>query len=368
MSHEDATSTFVNTPRMWFWPPEIIEGVLCELSIDPSCLTKAHTQQEHGVIMQRVADQRHYLVLSQLDEAGSFGTLPSDYANITPRDFAELSSAIQSEWPRTATNALVRLSSLATYIEDRDVATLRPYFTRVFRGDAAAAVPTTPDELVLTLRTLIEQRKLTLAGTTEAKDAPPAAAAMDASEDEAEVAADESYSLLTSPSSSSPSSLPSSSSTAGGTGGASPSCSETRTVTLTTGAPPAAVRALAMERGGDWVFLANSESIAHKKRDAFALGAAPSSSEASRGLNESSFDCNRMISKTLRSLTDAVNGLFSEAEILENFGQSFRLGYANRQLKDQLREARDQLSSARRGGVHAGVEAATKAISASLHE
>ena len=123
MSHEDATSTFVNPPRMWFWPPEIIEGVLCELSIDPSCLTKAHTQQEHGVIMQRVADQRHYLVLSQLDEAGSFGTLPSDYANIAPRDFAELSSAIQSEWPRTATDGLVRLSSLATYIEDRDVAT-----------------------------------------------------------------------------------------------------------------------------------------------------------------------------------------------------------------------------------------------------
>ena len=150
--------------------------------------------------------------------------------------------------------------------------------------------------------------------------------------------------------------------------GTSPSCSETRTVTLTTGAPPAAVRALAMERGGDWVFLANSESIAHKKRDAFALGAAPSSSEASRGLNESSFDCNRMISKTLRSLTDAVNGLFSEAEILENFGQSFRLGYANRQLKDQLREARDQLSSARRDGVRAGVEAATKAISASMNE
>ena len=252
MSHEDATSTFVNTPRMWFWPPEIIEGVLCELSIDPSCLTKAHTQQEHGVIMQRVADQRHYLVLSQLDEAGSFGTLPSDYANIAPRDFAELSSAIQSEWPRTATDGLVRLSSLATYIEDRDVATLRPYFARVFRGDAAAAVPTTPDELVRTLRTLIEQRKFTLAGTTEAEDAPPAAAAMDASEDEAAAVADESYSLLTSSSSSSSSSsLSSSSSTAGGAGGASPSCSETRTVTLATGASPAAVRAINGERRGE---------------------------------------------------------------------------------------------------------------------
>ena len=47
-------------------------------------------------------------------------------------------------------------------------------------------------------------------------------------------------------------------------------------------------------------------------------------------LRESSFDCNRMISKTLRSLTDALNGLFSEAEILESFGKSFRLGYANR--------------------------------------
>ena len=56
-----------------------------------------------------------------------------------------------------------------------------------------------------------------------------------------------------------------------------------------------------------------------------------------------------------------LNGLFSEDNVLDNFGQSFRLGYANRQLKDQLREARDQISSARRDGVHAGVEAATKA-------
>ena len=46
-----------------------------------------------------------------------------------------------------------------------------------------------------------------------------------------------------------------------------------------------------------------------------------------------------MSSKLLRSLTDALNGFFSEDSVLDNFGQSFRLGYANRQLKDQLRVA-----------------------------